>query len=188
MANIQANIKRLDQDIKRHVLVHSQISAMKTQVKKAQKTKSKKDLSLAYKIIDSALSKGIIKKNKANRLKSRLSLFVNDEKRSVVVETKKVNKKTEIKQKDEKKPTNTNEVKKMMDVRTEQRMDKKPIPPMNKKNEKVINEKDKTNKNNKQVKVQAMANSTNSKKPFDKNSSNKVAPKKEEVKKDKTKK
>lgn len=97
MANIQANIKRHDQDIKKHIQIHSQISAMKSQVKKTQKTKSKKDLSIAYKMIDSALSKGIIKKNKADRLKSRLALFVNDEKRSVSIETKKVYKKTDSK-------------------------------------------------------------------------------------------
>lgn len=97
MANIQANIKRHDQDIKKHLLIHSQISTMKTQIKKTQKTKSKKDLSLACKMIDSALSKGIIKKNKADRLKSRLALFVNDEKRSIAVETKKVYKKAESK-------------------------------------------------------------------------------------------
>lgn len=92
MANIQANVKRHEQDVKKHIQIHSQLSAMKTQIKKAQKTKSKKDLSLAYKIIDNCLSKGIIKKNKADRLKSRLALFVNDEKRVVVShhESKKV--------------------------------------------------------------------------------------------------
>ena len=110
MANIQANIKRHNQDVKKHVQIHSQLSAMKTQIKKTQKTKSKKDLALAYKIIDSSLSKGIIKKNKADRLKSRLALFVNDDKRFVAVETKKVYKKN-ITKPETKKTANTSNLK-----------------------------------------------------------------------------
>lgn len=110
MANIQANIKRHNQDVKKHVQIHSQLSAMKTQIKKTQKTKSKKDLTLAYKIIDSSLSKGIIKKNKADRLKSRLALFVNDDKRFVAVETKKVYKKN-ITKPETKKTANTSNLK-----------------------------------------------------------------------------
>ncbi|MDE5767731.1 MAG: 30S ribosomal protein S20 [Malacoplasma sp.] len=74
MANIKSNIKRNKQNKARNVVVHSQKSAMKTQIKKTRNTKSDKDLSLAYKKIDSALSKGIIKQNKADRLKQRLAL------------------------------------------------------------------------------------------------------------------
>ena len=96
MANIQANIKRHNQDVKKHVQIHSQLSAMKTQIKKTQKTKSKKDLTLAYKIIDSSLSKGIIKKNKADRF--------------VAVETKKVYKKN-ITKPETKKTANTSNLK-----------------------------------------------------------------------------
>ena len=50
MANIKANEKRHIQDEKRNLLNHMQMSALK--------------------------SKGIITKNKANRMKSRLSLYV----------------------------------------------------------------------------------------------------------------
>ncbi|MDE5545497.1 MAG: 30S ribosomal protein S20 [Malacoplasma sp.] len=74
MANIKSNIKRNKQNKARNVIVHSQKSAMKTQIKKTRNTKSDKDLNLAYKKIDSALSKGIIKQNKADRLKQRLAL------------------------------------------------------------------------------------------------------------------
>ena len=76
MANIQSNVKRNLQSKERNLLVHSQISTMKTYIKKAQKTREKKDLDRAYSCIDSALAKGIIKQNKADRLKSRLALHV----------------------------------------------------------------------------------------------------------------
>ncbi|BAC43838.1 30S ribosomal protein S20 [Malacoplasma penetrans] len=76
MANIKSNLKRNKQNRARHTVVHSQTSAVKTQIKKTQASKSQKDLSLAYKKIDSALAKGIIKQNKADRLKSRLALNV----------------------------------------------------------------------------------------------------------------
>lgn len=76
MANIKSNVKRNKQNKKRNVEVHSQMSTMKTQIKKTKNSKSKKDLNVAYKKIDSALSKGIIKQNKADRLKSRLALNI----------------------------------------------------------------------------------------------------------------
>lgn len=76
MANIKGNEKRHIQDEKRNLLNHMQMSALKTQIKKAQSTKKQEELDKAYKMIDSALSKGIITKNKANRMKSRLSLYV----------------------------------------------------------------------------------------------------------------
>lgn len=86
MANIQSNIKRNSQSKERNLLIHSQLSTMKTYIKKAQKSKESADVSKANSYIDSCLSKGLIKKNKANRLKSRLSLFVN--KKPVLSETK----------------------------------------------------------------------------------------------------
>lgn len=89
MANIQSNIKRNSQSKQRNLIVHSQISTMKTYIKKAKTTKAKKDLEKAISYIDSALSKGIIKKNKADRLKSRLTLFVLDSNRTVNVVDKK---------------------------------------------------------------------------------------------------
>lgn len=89
MANIQSNIKRNLQGKQRNLLVHSQISTLKTYIKKAKQTKDKKDLNKAISYIDSSLSKGIIKKNKADRLKSRLYLFVQDNDRTVKVAEKK---------------------------------------------------------------------------------------------------
>lgn len=93
MANIQSNVKRNLQSKERNIIVHSQISTMKTYIKKAQKSKDVKDLNKAYSYIDSALSKGIIKQNKADRLKSRLAAFVNDSNRSVNSTAKKATKK-----------------------------------------------------------------------------------------------
>lgn len=100
MANIQSNIKRHNQSKQRNVLVHSQNSKMKTLVKKAKNNKDKNSLSIAYATIDSNLSKGIITKNKANRLKSRLAIFVNKssvEQETDVKKTKKITKKTSSK-------------------------------------------------------------------------------------------
>lgn len=94
MANIQSNIKRNLQSKERNILIHSQLSTMKTYIKKAQKTKDAKDVNLAYSYIDSALSKGIIKQNKADRLKSRLALFVNDANRTSGAASKKTTKKS----------------------------------------------------------------------------------------------
>lgn len=48
-------------------------AAMKSAVKQAQKTKALKELSLAYKAIDKAAKRGVIKKNTAARKKSRLA-------------------------------------------------------------------------------------------------------------------
>lgn len=76
MANIQSNIKRGNQDKKRNLLNHMQMSALKTQIKKTKASKKPEDLNESYKKIDSSLSKGIITKNKANRLKARLSASV----------------------------------------------------------------------------------------------------------------
>lgn len=94
MANIKGNEKRHIQDEKRNLLNHMQMSALKTQIKKAQSTKKQEDLSKAYKMIDSALSKGIITKNKANRMKSRLSLYIAGKSNRTKIEKKQSTKKT----------------------------------------------------------------------------------------------
>ncbi|MEG0124332.1 MAG: 30S ribosomal protein S20 [Malacoplasma sp.] len=78
MSNIISNEKRHHQDKKKHILIHSQMSAIKTQIKKTHITKDQKELHKAFKMIDSGVSKGVITKNKGNRLKSRLTIFVND--------------------------------------------------------------------------------------------------------------
>lgn len=98
MANIKSNDKRHLQDEKKHLLNHMQMSKLKTQIKKAQKSKSKEDLSKAYAIIDSSLSKGIITKNKANRLKARLSAFVSGKTKVVKTEVKKPVKVVKVKE------------------------------------------------------------------------------------------
>lgn len=77
MANIKSNEKSHRQDEKARLLNHSFESKMKTLIKKAAASKKQEDVNEAYSCIDSALSKGIIKKNKADRLKSRLSKKVN---------------------------------------------------------------------------------------------------------------
>ena len=77
MANIKSNEKRHIQDQKKRVQNHSEKSKLKTLIKKALNTKKQEDLNEAYSCIDSALSKGVIKKNKANRLKSRLTIAFN---------------------------------------------------------------------------------------------------------------
>lgn len=87
MANIQSNIKRNNQSKNRNLIVHAQLSAMKTYIKKAQKSCDSKDISKAYSVIDSNLSKGVIKKNKADRLKSRLSIYVSKKEKSSSNET-----------------------------------------------------------------------------------------------------
>lgn len=102
MANIKANEKRHIQDEKRNLLNHMQMSALKTQIKKAQSTKKQEDLNKAYKMIDSALSKGIITKNKANRMKSRLSLYVAGKSNRTKIEKKTAAKASAVKKTDKK--------------------------------------------------------------------------------------
>ncbi len=77
MANIKSNDKSHAQDEKARVLNHAQKSKMKTLIKKALETKKTEDLNEAISCIDSSCSKGIITKNKADRLKSRLTINFN---------------------------------------------------------------------------------------------------------------
>ncbi|MGL5246254.1 MAG: 30S ribosomal protein S20 [Mycoplasmoidaceae bacterium] len=73
MANIKSNEKNYKRDAKRKNQRHSQKSDMKTQIKKTVKSKDQNDLNKSYKKIDSSVSKGLISKNKSNRIKSRLA-------------------------------------------------------------------------------------------------------------------
>lgn len=77
MANIKSNEKRYNQNKKKNLLNHSQKSTLRTQIKKTKITKAPEDLSKSYKLIDSAVTKKIISRNKANRLKSRLTNNIN---------------------------------------------------------------------------------------------------------------
>lgn len=71
MANIKSNEKSLRQDTKTHKNNHSQLAKMRTQVKKTNNNLSDESVSETYKVVDTVARKGIIHKNKANRIKSR---------------------------------------------------------------------------------------------------------------------
>ena len=71
MANIKSNEKSLRQDTKVHKNNHSQLAKMRTQVKKTNNNLSDESVSETYKVVDTVARKGIIHKNKANRIKSR---------------------------------------------------------------------------------------------------------------------
>ena len=83
MANIKSAIKRARQNVKQRLHNASARSMYRTYIKnvlKAVETGSKEAAQAAYTkaqpIIDKAASKGLIHKNKASRLKSRLSARV----------------------------------------------------------------------------------------------------------------
>ena len=77
MANIKSNEKSLNQDKKTNKNNHSQLSKMRTIVKKTRNNPTNDQLTEGYKVVDTVSRKGIIHKNKANRLKSRLAKKVN---------------------------------------------------------------------------------------------------------------
>jgi small subunit ribosomal protein S20 len=68
--------KALRQSVRRKKLNLVKKEAMKNAVKNARKIKSGEALSLAYKAIDKAVKKGVIKKMAAARKKSRLAKFL----------------------------------------------------------------------------------------------------------------
>ncbi len=84
MANIKQQAKRIKQDAKRR---HANVifkSSLKTAIKKVEAAASNNDadaalapLSLAFKKLDKAVSKGIHHKNYVNRQKARLQTLVN---------------------------------------------------------------------------------------------------------------
>ena len=65
--------KALRQNKKRYLLNSQKRLALKNLVKKTTKSKAKKDLSLLYSLADKAVKSGIIHKNKAKRIKSKLA-------------------------------------------------------------------------------------------------------------------
>lgn len=83
MANIKSAIKRIKKAATAHDRNIGQKSKMKTLIKKVASTLSEDTaaapaaLSIAYKSIDTVKSKGVIHRNKAARLKSRLAKKVN---------------------------------------------------------------------------------------------------------------
>lgn len=80
MPNIKSAKKRVKVIASKHDANILKKGAMKTAVKKVEKEATKENLNTANKRIDKALGQGIITKNKAARLKSRLSKKVNETK------------------------------------------------------------------------------------------------------------
>ena len=82
MPHKKSAMKRLKQDVVRNKRNKSYRSAMKTQIKRFAKAvtegspDTEKMLRETYSTIDSVASKGVIHKNKASRLKSRLTRFM----------------------------------------------------------------------------------------------------------------
>ena len=72
MANIKSQKKSIRQDEKRAAANKAFKSQMKTAIKKAKSTGDAKDINAAVKLIDSAVTKGVIHKNKAASLKSKV--------------------------------------------------------------------------------------------------------------------
>ncbi len=80
MPNIKSAKKRVKVISSKHDANILKKSSMKTAVKKVEKEATLENLNTANKRIDKAVSGGLIKKNKAARLKSRLSKKVNESK------------------------------------------------------------------------------------------------------------
>ena len=80
MPNIKSAKKRMRSNAKKAEVNTFVSASMKTAVKKTEKNATVENLNTANKRIDKALNKGIIKKNKASRLKSRLAKKVNETK------------------------------------------------------------------------------------------------------------
>jgi small subunit ribosomal protein S20 len=73
MPNLKASIKSVKKTAKKTTRNRIIISTLKYNTKKARNSSDKKDLNNLYKKADSALAKGKIHKNKANRIKSRIA-------------------------------------------------------------------------------------------------------------------
>ena len=84
MANISSAIKRVRQTERRPAVNRQNSRSMRTQVKRLRNAIDAKDvegaqklLALAVSALDRSVQKGVMKKNTASRLKSRLHLKVN---------------------------------------------------------------------------------------------------------------
>ena len=80
MPNIKSAKKRVKVTSVKHESNIPVKGSMKTAVKKVEKELTQENLKTANKRIDKACNKGIITKNKASRLKSRLTKKVNETK------------------------------------------------------------------------------------------------------------
>ena len=72
MANSKSAEKRARQNKKRYELKHAQRSVVRTAVKRVEKAVGTKDKNIKA-VLDNLANKGVIHKNKAARLKSRLN-------------------------------------------------------------------------------------------------------------------
>ncbi len=82
MANIKSNIKTKKQSDKKHASNSVKLFGLKNKTKKCRSTKEQKDLNTLYKTADSLSRKGVIHKNKANRIKSRNAKAINKSKQT----------------------------------------------------------------------------------------------------------
>jgi small subunit ribosomal protein S20 len=82
MPIIKSAKKKMRQDKKRSGQNKKYENAYKKQIKliRKQKNRDEKSISTTYKLIDKAVKKGVIHKNKANRLKSSVSAIVKTKK------------------------------------------------------------------------------------------------------------
>lgn len=80
MPIIKSAVKKLRKDKKRTKINLKYEKQYKRLLKQVKKTKNKDLLKLAYSKIDKAAKRKVIHKNKAARLKSRLSKFLNKNK------------------------------------------------------------------------------------------------------------
>ncbi|GMO16445.1 MAG: hypothetical protein Ta2E_07700 [Mycoplasmoidaceae bacterium] len=80
MANIKANIKSVRKNKKRTIRNKIIISSLKNSIKQNRNSPNEEVISTLYKKSDSALAKGKISKNKANRIKSRAAILINKNK------------------------------------------------------------------------------------------------------------
>ena len=77
MANIKSNTKSIRKTAKKQKRNRATKTTYKNNIKRTRATGNAADLNKSYKSIDSALAKGTITKNKANRLKSRTAKAAN---------------------------------------------------------------------------------------------------------------
>lgn len=83
MPNTKSAIKALRQNKKRAERNLAKKKALKNIIRKIRKTKDKSLLPLVYKRLDKAAKANLIKKNKASRLKSRLSQSINKSSKAI---------------------------------------------------------------------------------------------------------
>lgn len=76
MPIIKSAKKKLKQDHKKHAQNKRFIVSYKNAIKKIQHKDTKMSIQKVYSSLDKAVKKGIIHKNKAARLKSRLAKFI----------------------------------------------------------------------------------------------------------------